>query len=53
VVKQLNLNFTGLIGVLKRAKMEGIIPSLKDALIKVQKTNFRVAEETLCFKCEH
>jgi predicted nucleic acid-binding protein len=47
VAKQLNLNYTGTIGVLKRAKMEGIIPSLKDAFDKVQQTSFRVSEKII------
>jgi len=42
VAKQLNLNFTGTIGVIVKAKLKGIIPSIKPILGKIKQTNFRL-----------
>jgi len=41
VAQKLNLNITGSLGLFLKAKQEGIIPSIKPLLEKVQKTNFR------------
>lgn len=42
VAKQLNLNVTGTIGVIVKAKLKGIIPSIKPILEKIKETNFRL-----------
>lgn len=49
VAKQLKLNYTGGIGGLKRAKAEGLFPSLKIILDKVQQTNFRLTQTLIDF----
>ena len=45
--QRLNLNITGSLGVFLRAKREGIIPSIKPILEKVQQTNFRYSQSIL------
>ncbi len=47
IAERLKLKYTGTIGVLKRAKQEGLIVSLKDILNKVQQTNFRVSQKII------
>jgi len=43
LAKQLNLQITGTIGVLVKAKLKGIIPSIKPLLNKIKQTNFRIS----------
>ena len=45
IAQQLNLNFTGTIGVIIKAKVLGIIPSIKPILDKIRATNFRLSVE--------
>jgi len=45
--QRLNLNITGSLGIFLRAKREGIIPSIKPILQKVQATNFRYSQSVL------
>ena len=45
--QRLNLNITGSLGIFLRAKREGIIPSIKPILEKVQQTNFRYSQSIL------
>lgn len=45
--QRLNLNITGSLGIFLRAKREGIIPSIKPILEKVQRTNFRYSQSVL------
>ncbi len=45
VAQRLGLALTGTIGVLVKAKLRGIIPSIKPLLIKIKQTNFRVSAE--------
>ena len=40
--KQLNLSYTGTIGVIVKAKIKGIIPSIKPLLKKIKQTNFHL-----------
>ena len=47
LAKRLNLNITGSLGVLLRAKREGIIPSIKPIIEKIQQTNFRYSQKVL------
>lgn len=42
---KLDLNFTGTLGIIARARREGIIPSVKPIIEKIRKTNFRFSEE--------
>jgi predicted nucleic acid-binding protein len=45
VAESLGLNITGTIGVIIKAKLSGIIPSVKPFLSKIKDTDFRVSEE--------
>ena len=47
LAKKLNLTITGSLGVLLRAKREGIIPSIKPIIEKIQQTNFRYSQKVL------
>lgn len=42
---QLGLNFTGTIGVIIKAKLNGIISSIKPLLEKIKQTDFRLSAE--------
>ncbi len=42
IAKQLNLNFTGTIGVIVKANLKEIITSIKPILEKIKQTNFRL-----------
>ena len=52
IADQLGLNFTGTIGVIIKAKLKGIIPSIKPLLEKIKQTDFRLSAEIeeLAFK---
>ncbi len=45
LAEKLGLNITGTIGILIKAKLEGIIPAVKPLLEKIKQTNFRLSEE--------
>lgn len=45
VAENLGLNFTGTIGIIIKAKLENIIPSVKPLLDKIKQTNFRISAE--------
>jgi predicted nucleic acid-binding protein len=45
IAEQLNLHYTGTIGVIVKAKLKGIIPSIKPLLNKIKQTNFRLSTE--------
>lgn len=45
IAKQLGLTFTGTMGVFVRAKLNGIIPSIRPILEKIRKTDFRLLED--------
>jgi len=45
VANQLGLVVTGTIGVIIRAKLNGIIPSIKPCIEKIKETNFRISIE--------
>ena len=47
VAKKLNLNFTGALGVIHKAKQEGIIPNIKPLIDKLLETNFRISEKII------
>ncbi len=46
IAEQLRLSYTGTIGVLIKAKLNGIIPSIKPILEKMKQSDFRLSEET-------
>jgi len=43
IAEQLGVNFTGTIGVIIKAKLNGIIPSIKPILAKIKETDFRLS----------
>lgn len=45
IASNLSLDFTGTIGVIIKAKLMGIIPSIKPLLLKIKETNFRLSTE--------
>lgn len=45
IADQLGLHFTGTIGVIVKAKLNGIIPSIKPLLSKIRTTDFRLSFE--------
>lgn len=45
VAEKLHLNYTGTLGVILRSKQQGIIPSIRPLLEKIQQTNFRFSEK--------
>lgn len=45
IAKQLGLNFTGTIGVIIKAKLIGVIPSIKPILIQLREKGVRISEE--------
>ena len=45
IADQLGLHFTGTIGVIVKAKLNGIIPSIKPILSKIRTTDFRLSSE--------
>lgn len=45
IAQQLGISFTGTIGVIIKAKLNRIIPSIKPYLEKIKETNFRISAE--------
>jgi predicted nucleic acid-binding protein len=45
IAQQLGISFTGTIGVIIKAKLNGIIPSIKPYFEKIKETNFRISAE--------
>ncbi len=45
IAEKLGLNVTGTIGVIVKAKLTGIIPSIKPFLKKIKITDFRLSNE--------
>lgn len=45
IASKLGLNYTGTIGVIIKAKLKGIIPSIKPVLEKMKMTDFRISIE--------
>jgi predicted nucleic acid-binding protein len=45
IAEQLGVNYTGTIGVIIRAKINGVIPSIKPILLKIKETDFRLSAE--------
>ena len=47
LAERLNLNYTGTLGLLLKAKELQILPALKPLLQKIQQTNFRFSKKVL------
>jgi len=47
LAKKLNLNFTGALGVIHKAKQEGVIKKVKPLIDKLIRTNFRISEKII------
>ena len=45
IAERLGIPFTGTIGVIIKAKLRGIIPSIKPLLEKIKQTDFRLSSE--------
>lgn len=45
IAERLGITFTGTIGVIIKAKLSGIIPSVKPILKKIKNTDFRLSDE--------
>ena len=45
IAQNLGLSFTGTIGIIIKAKLNGTIPSIKPYLEKIKETNFRISAE--------
>jgi predicted nucleic acid-binding protein len=45
IAERLGLSLTGTIGVIIKAKLRGVIPSVKPLLDKIKQTNFRLSPE--------
>jgi predicted nucleic acid-binding protein len=45
IAAQLGINYTGTIGVIIKAKLNGVIPSIRPILEKIKKTNFHLTVE--------
>jgi len=45
IAQKLNLKYTGTIGIIIKAKLNGIIPSILPLLVKMKATNFRISSE--------
>lgn len=45
IADKLNLSYTGTLGVIIKAKQDGIISSIKPFIEKIKRTNFRISQE--------
>ena len=45
IAHNLGINITGTIGIIVKAKLNGVIPSIKPMLQKIKETNFRLSTE--------
>lgn len=45
IAERLGLNLTGTIGVIVKAKLRGVVPSVKPLLGSIKQTNFRLSPE--------
>lgn len=43
IAQQLGIEYTGTIGIIIKAKLKGIVPSIKPILEKIKQTNFRLS----------
>ncbi len=49
IAEELGLSITGTIGVIVKAKLNGVIESIKPLIYKIRETNFRLSDEILEF----
>lgn len=47
LAEKLNIDFTGTLGIIIKAKLKNIIPSIKPILKKIEQTDFRISEELI------
>ena len=47
IASQLGLSYTGTFGIIIKAKLQGIIPSVMPYLDKIKQTDFRISDEVL------
>jgi predicted nucleic acid-binding protein len=45
LAERLGLSITGTLGIIIKAKILGLIPSIKPYLVKIRRTNFRISEQ--------
>ena len=45
IASQLGLTFTGTIGIIVKAKLSGVVPSIKPIIAKIRRTDFRLSAE--------
>ena len=45
IAEQLGVNYTGTIGVIIKAKINSVIPSIKPILAKIKETDFRLSPD--------
>jgi predicted nucleic acid-binding protein len=45
IAERLGISYTGTIGVIVKAKLKGIIPSIKPLLQKIKQTDFRLSTD--------
>lgn len=45
IAHKLHLNYTGTIGIIVKAKLNGVISSIIPLINKIRQTNFRLSEE--------
>jgi predicted nucleic acid-binding protein len=45
IAERLGIPITGTIGIIVKAKLSGIIPSIKPLLYKIKQTNFRISDD--------
>lgn len=45
VAERLGLNYTGTIGIIIKAKLKGVIPSIKPFLTKIRQTDFHISRK--------
>jgi predicted nucleic acid-binding protein len=45
IAEQLGINYTGTVGVIIKAKINGVIPSIKPILAKIKETDFRISAD--------
>ncbi len=52
IADKLNLRYSGTLGLILKARQEGIIESIKPVIEKINNTNFRFSEELIEFLIE-
>lgn len=47
IAERMGLNATGTVGAIVRAKLQGVIPSIRPAIAAMRQTNFRLSDEVV------